>query len=691
MLDRFVRWFSNFLHRHGKRVWLIKLGLFLALFLPIGFMIYRDHQSNIATGNDLVFSRREAISDLAGTLLSEKFGSIIRLGIALSSQNDFQNDIQAENWARATQDLEHAKKNIPALDNIVLFDVGGTIMGVTPAIPEIIGRNYSYRDYYLGVSKNWEPYVSEVFKRSIEPYDNIISIAVPIRANDDQRILGIMLFTIKLDTVLDWAQEIDVGSGGFVYFTDQHGNVAGHPKYSNDKEVVSFANVPVVQNALKGESGVVVAYNPIEKEERISGYKQVAPYDWTVIVQQPVSTAFALTTATLKQALAEDIILGSVAGVLLYFLINIFIAVTRYYQKEQIYLSSIGDGLIGIDRSWNITLWNTAATTLTGWNQEEAVGKPFREIVKFINADTRGENIRFIEETMLFGKIHLMDKHTILKQKGGTEIAVADSASPIYNENGVIDGAIIIFRDNSTERKLEEARLEFSSLATHQLRTPITVINNFSDLLAETQLTAEQQEDVKEISKASRSLTELANGMLNVSRIESGTIGISPVPLYFPDIIDGTLKESAPEILRKQLTIEKKYSDSLPSINADENLVAAICRNLLSNAIKYTSAKGKITVAVTKSPTDIVLSVTDTGMGIPKPEQDKIFSKFFRAENAHSADIPGTGLGLYTIKAILKQAGGNIWFESEEGVGTSFHVSIPLSGMIKKDGLKGLT
>lgn len=695
MLSRFALCFSNLLQRLGRWNLLIKVLVFLAIFLPLCVMIYGNYRENLGAADALVFSRRAAVTQLASTLLQHKFESIIDLGMALTAQPNIQTDIQNGDWQPAIEDLANTQKHLDYIDSLVLFSPDGTLQSIWPPAPEVVGMNFSYRDYYIGVTSSRAPYVSEVFKRAAIPHYNISAIAIPIfpygEHTSEADLIGILVITVKLDTILEWSKEVDVGQDGFIYFTDQHGNLAGHPTYSINDTVVNFSTVPEVSKGLQGQNGVEISYNPIDGAEYISGYQPVEPFGWVTVAQQSSDTAFAFTNAAIEKAFLQNCVLGILSATLLAMLIHLLFTVQAYYQKERILVESIGDGLIGIDRSWNITLWNRAAERLTGWTKEEALGKPFRQIVKFINESSKEEDIRFIEETMLFGTVRFMAKQTVLKQKNGNEISVGDSASPVFNENGAINGAIIIFRDISKDRELEKGREEFASLATHQLRTPITTINSYTELLADTNLAPDQKEEVAAIRQASAALNQLVNSMLNVSRIESGKLDVNPEPLYVPDIILDEIKLVTPEADAKKLKLQANIADNVPSINADKKLLTAICNNLFSNAVKYTPEHGTVTVSVSKDDHNLLLSVADTGVGIPASDQPKIFTKFFRADNVKSSGISGTGLGLHIVKAILNQTGGKIWLESTVGVGSTFYVSIPLSGMERKAGIKGLT
>lgn len=249
----------------------------------------------------------------------------------------------------------------------------------------------------------------------------------------------------------------------------------------------------------------------------------------------------------------------------------------------------------------------------------------------------------------------------------------------------------------SALKAAQEARQnleEFSSLATHELRTPIAAVKGYLNLIKsdkKTPASPEQQKYVAEAVYANERLLTLVNAMLDVSRIELGTLAIEPSPTSLKDIAEGVLAELEPKIQEKQQEVAKNYDEAIPSINLDQSLIHAIFINLLSNAVKYTQEKGSIGLSMEKRAADVLIKVQDNGYGIPAAQQSKIFQKLFRADNARAKVVEGTGLGLYLVKSILDQTGGTIRFESEENRGTTFFVTIPLAGMKLREGSKGLS
>ncbi len=364
--------------------------------------------------------------------------------------------------------------------------------------------------------------------------------------------------------------------------------------------------------------------------------------------------------------------------------------------KDEAFLENISDGLVAVDPKWNILLWNRAASEISGWSRESVLGKSLPNSVKFVRESDGSKDRPFLEDAMIFGKTRKTQGGAILIKKDGNKVVVHVSTSPIFDESGSVTSTIIVFRDISNERELQKTREEFGSLATHELRTPVAVIKGYVNLLATGSvgpLTDKQKEYVEQIRRSNERLLDLINAMLNVSRIELGTLAIEPKPTYLPDIAEGVLSELSPGIKEKKLDVKTNYDRYVPIIDVDPSLMHAVFQNLLSNAIKYTPSGGKISLTVRKQKqeSDVLVTVTDTGYGIPKDQQSKIFSRLFRADNARAKVPEGTGLGLYIVKSILDQCDGKIWFESEENKGTTFSFTIPLEGMTQREGVKGLS
>lgn len=355
-------------------------------------------------------------------------------------------------------------------------------------------------------------------------------------------------------------------------------------------------------------------------------------------------------------------------------------------------IQSIGDGLVVVDRNEKIILFNKQAENILNYDKIVLQNAQFSQVFKIQDRNNKeiSRDKRPIIKALKNGE-KIINARYYYQKKDNTAIPVAISTSPVKIRNQII-GAVNVFRDITKEEQIDKAKTEFVSLASHQLRTPLSAINWYAEMLASGdagKLNKEQHKYLNEIYKGNQRMVELVNSLLNVSRLELGTFAVEPEPTNFIQTCKSVIKELIPQITKKKITIEEKYISNLPKIPADPKLLRIIFQNLLSNAVKYTQNKGKITVVIDKNSQNIIIKIADNGMGIPKSQQGQIFNKLFRANNVREKDTEGTGLGLYLVKSIIEHSGGKVWFESEENKGTTFFVEIPIMGMKKKTGSKG--
>lgn len=358
-------------------------------------------------------------------------------------------------------------------------------------------------------------------------------------------------------------------------------------------------------------------------------------------------------------------------------------------------LLGIGDGVFVVDEDYNIIIFNKIAAELSGYSPKEAIGRKYGEVLNFVYEDGGRVNNHFIKECISEGRITEMANHTILIKKDGSKIPVADSAAPLKDESGKVFGCVVVFRDITQAREVDRMKSEFVSLASHQLRTPLTAIKLFIEMLANGdvgKLNKEQAEYADNIKKSNVRMIQLVNDILNVCRLESGGLRIEPVPTQMEDFISDIIKEAkSSDEKHKPTIVFHKPKTKLPEIPLDQTLMRQVIHNFITNAIRYCRPKHcRVEVELKQKDGTFQVSVKDNGIGIPKDEQAKIFGRFFRARNAVALETSGTGLGLYFARMITETAGGRIWFESDEGKGTTFYVTIPAKGMKRRGGEKGL-
>lgn len=243
-------------------------------------------------------------------------------------------------------------------------------------------------------------------------------------------------------------------------------------------------------------------------------------------------------------------------------------------------------------------------------------------------------------------------------------------------------------KDNPFEKQqqqLESMQVDFVSMASHELRTPITSLIGYLNTLnqeARNKLTNDQKEFLDRSIVSAQQILAIVNNILNVSKVERGAFTVSLRPVDLVELIETAVSESKILASQKNILLEfKKPEGSIPKVSADNLRISEVLNNLINNAVTYSQSGGKVEVSIQSDGKGVVTSVVDNGPGIPTEAQPKIFTKFFRVQGAldKSSSSQGSGLGLFISKSIIDLHKGQIWFESEPGKGTTFHFSLPIA------------
>ncbi len=349
-------------------------------------------------------------------------------------------------------------------------------------------------------------------------------------------------------------------------------------------------------------------------------------------------------------------------------------------------LESIGDGLVVVDKEGKITYVNQAFEKMVGWKPEEVLGKHIVDVVP--RESEKGEPVLFNERILnkvLSGEVVVADLTNPFYyiRKDNSRFPTSSIITPIIL-SGEIIGVVETFRDITREKEIDKAKTEFVSLASHQLRTPLSTINWYTEMLLAGdvgKLNSEQEKYLDEVYRGNQRMVGLVNALLSVSRMDLGTFVLEPEPTDVTALVREVVNEQKPQIDQKKITLFPSFGTNIPLIQTDPQLLRMVVQNLLSNAVKYTPDNGKIelSLGLINEKKTLLFKISDTGYGIPKREQDKIFTKLFRADNVREKDTEGTGLGLYMVKSIIDNSKGRVWFESEEDKGTTFNVELPVT------------
>lgn len=348
-------------------------------------------------------------------------------------------------------------------------------------------------------------------------------------------------------------------------------------------------------------------------------------------------------------------------------------------KKFRLAVDSASDNIVITDSMGTIFYINKATEKNTGYSFDEVVGKNPGELW--------GGNMKSEYYAEMWNKIKIKKEPFVGQfdntRKNGEKYIAAVDINSVLDEYGEILFFVSIERDITREIMIERMKDEFVGLASHQLRTPLTGIKWFSELLLRNKynnLNAEQLDFLEQIKSSNQRMVKLVNELLDISHIETGQkFEIKKADFKLNDVINESLAEDISLIKTKSLNIVNEIPDNL-LIFADYVKIKQVMLNLINNATKYTPEGKtiKISMETDKDKGFVIISVADQGMGIPLIQQSHLFEKFFRADNARVQQPDGTGLGLYIARELVRAHGGEMWFKSEENKATVFSFSIPL-------------
>ncbi len=354
-----------------------------------------------------------------------------------------------------------------------------------------------------------------------------------------------------------------------------------------------------------------------------------------------------------------------------------------------IILSSIGDALICMDNNLNITRVNPSFLKLVGKKEEEVLGKSCRDVLKCMIEKERDSCAIECSSKKTLGKGTESNERFVIQNSEGKMITIESINSPLMDSEGKVIGSVKAMRDISKEVEIDRMKTEFISTVSHELRTPLTSIEGYIDLILDGdtgEINELQREFLGIVFQSAERLENLINDLLDVEKIESGKIQMNLEEISLSNIVNTAVKTMKPAAEKKGLKLISEIGEGI-EIYGDSDRMIQVLTNLISNAIKFTKV-GKVTVKLKLTNGNSETIVQDTGVGISRSDQKKLFTKFFRANDEYAREAGGTGLGLSIVKNIVEKCGGEIRVKSELNKGSEFRVIIPLGKRRKKQKVK---
>lgn len=327
-------------------------------------------------------------------------------------------------------------------------------------------------------------------------------------------------------------------------------------------------------------------------------------------------------------------------------------------------MDNLNDGIIILDKKYQIEFINSEALIFLDLDKREVEGKSLLNLIQKKDLEDF-----FIKD----GEVKNFEKK---------ELIINDYCL-LISSLFLSEGFLIIISNASNDKLIERRESDFISIAAHQLRTPLSAIKWTTRMILDGDagdINEEQRSLLEKTYLSNEKMIYLINDLLDVSKIEENKFIYNKIDYSLEEILNKSLKRFKDILEIKNINLKIHKPDQfLPKVKIDKSKMEIVFQKLIENAIKYSLKGGEISITLEKDDKNVIFKIKDYGAGIPKDQQERIFSKFFRGSNAVKLETDGTGLGLYTTKSIINSHKGKIWFESVEGEGTTFYFTIPIN------------
>jgi two-component system, OmpR family, phosphate regulon sensor histidine kinase PhoR len=338
----------------------------------------------------------------------------------------------------------------------------------------------------------------------------------------------------------------------------------------------------------------------------------------------------------------------------------------------QTILGAMQDGVLVVDAHRRITLMNGPFEKLFEL-RGTAVGAPLLETVRHATLDW------LIAETLRTGEA-MRSELNLADPRARSERHIEVSAVPIKHAVDETTGAVVLFHDITELKRLDQIRSDFVANVSHELRTPLSILRGYIEMLLDNPKTSREElaRILSIMERHSKRLGLLVDDLLSLARLESSNANLELSAVRVEELFNNVVRDWKEKLAAKNLKVIVDLAPDVSTFRADETRLREVLYNLLENAVKYSRENEQIHLRAAQRGSQLVLSVTDNGLGISKDDLPRIFERFYRADKARSRELGGTGLGLAIVKHIAQLHGGRVEAESELGKGTTIRVVLPI-------------
>lgn len=589
------------------------------------------------------------------------------------------------NAAAIGNELDEAPSLHPKFQRLAALSSDGKLLACYPTACESGSDAIAASSWYEHLAKNWQPYISAAAQKSpADPW--MFAIAVPVSDSNGKRI-GILAGYEALDSLTNQIRLVQ--STTRLSLIDQTGDVFAK----------TGSKVTRAENLSGRRPGANLDSAPHETEHRfVTGSARISPSGWTVVVQVPVSAVRSDAWQYERGLSYLALLVVALALIGGGFIASVYKQLREAERLMDVIIDQAYDAFVATTDEGVITRWNQQAESIFGWRSAEACGRTIYELIlpEPLRERYRSEMERFRStgESEFFRQ----RLEFFLLHRDSSQFPVEVSISPIHQGRHCL---CAIFLRDITHQKEVQARMEehnreldvrnreienanrmktrFLAAMSHELRTPLNAILGFAGLLRDDlALSAKQQRWLGHIENGGRHLLQLINDLLDISKIEAGKLDLIRAPLQPEAVIPQIMAELQPLLTSKDIHLTTSVEPGIV-LCADRIRFKQILYNLLSNAVKFTPAGGEVSVDLRRMGNTALVQVQDSGIGIPREQQESIFEEFKQITDSESEVRNGTGLGLAITRKLVEQHGGHVHVDSEVGRGSRFSFTIPLA------------
>ncbi len=583
------------------------------------------------------------------------------------------------------------------LAGVFVTEASGRLGAVLPSTPAIVGKDFSFRDWYRGAITTTRPYISEAYTTSIPGGARVVAAASQVRDPDTGKVLGVLVAVYDLRAIQAFSEELSNAQGVSLRITDQRGTVVAAPG-ADGKALVDASGEVGVAQALQGQDSVEGA----DGEDILSAYAPVSGLGWTVTARVPTATAYASLEPVRSTVFAIAILLGQV-------LLGGLVLMARAQRQRQDaerrllereesmsgILEAAADAFVAIDVAGDVTYWSGQAEQLFGWASEQACGSSLAELI--IPDSMRQRHSTAVARLADSGVSTIPGQRIEVSaiHRDGTEFPV----ELVIWQSGV--GGTLSFNafiHDISDRKQYEAQLaaardgaleasrvktEFLAVMSHELRTPMNGVMGMTSLLLGTTLSTQQRDYAETVRTSADRLLGLLNDVLDLAKVEADRLELEVLDFDLNQLVHDIVQflEAAAE--RKGIALTSAIDDDVRrALRGDPARVRQVLLNLVGNAVKFT-ATGSVHLRVLADTSvdpaagsteqlRLRFEITDTGIGIAPEARGRLFESFSQADASTTRRYGGTGLGLAISKSLVALFNGEIGVESQFGAGSTF-------------------